>query len=526
MVPGRRYTPRYVLNLLRRHWFAVAAPVLLFGGLAVLLAKALPNVYYSQAVVQILPNRIPENLVKTTVVAPLPERVREAREYLLSATEIERLIEDLDLFPDARARFPPELIVAAMRRSVRVELSGRDTVMIGVSGYEPDKLAKVAERLVADYVEFSVRDRTELAESTSRFLEAELEAARERLLAQEQKVQAYREQHAGELPTEVDANLRMMQTSYAQLQGVVEALRQDRERRNTLEKAIADATPAPEPAGSDGAPEEAVAPAETSTAAGGDEADPVKLPAGPPGRRLVAARALVETLRMRLTPEHPDMQRAERLVKQLEDEAAGAPAAPDRRAGLQAYRDTRIKQAQDELTKVNQQIAAREALEMRLRDAVAGYQGRVQAVPERVSEWTDLTRDYGTSQQVYASLLAKREDARIAASLERQRAHEQFKVVAEPQVPTAPVSPNRPVIVLIGLVLGLGLALALLAFHEVRDSTIRAESEVLTTLGIPVLAMVPVVTTVTDRRRARRRRVTLSAAAALVLVVVTVMRWF
>jgi hypothetical protein len=75
-------------------------------------------------------------------------------------------------------------------------------------------------------------------------------------------------------------------------------------------------------------------------------------------------------------------------------------------------------------------------------------------------------------------------------------------------------------------VLGLGLALALLAFHEVRDSTIRAESEVLTTLGIPVLAMVPVVTTVTDRRRARRRRVTLSAAAALVLVVVTVMRWF
>jgi capsular polysaccharide biosynthesis protein len=127
---------------------------------------------------------------------------------------------------------------------------------------------------------------------------------------------------------------------------------------------------------------------------------------------------------------------------------------------------------------------------------------------------------------VYASLLAKREDARIAASLERQRAHEQFKVVSRAQVPTAPVSPNRPAIVLVGLVLGVGLALGLLAFHEVRDSAIRAESEVLTTLGIPVLAMVPVVTTATDRRRARRRKVTLSAAAALVLVVVTVMRWF
>jgi uncharacterized protein involved in exopolysaccharide biosynthesis len=397
-----------------------------------------------------------------------------------------------------------------------------------VSGYEPDKLANVAERLVENYIEFSVKDRTALAESTSRFLEEELEAARERLLTQERKVQAYREQHAGELPTEVDTNLRMMQTAYAQLQGVVEALRQDRERRNLLEKAIADAAPAPEAPASDGAPEGPAAPAENAGTASGDDADPIKLPPGPPSRRLVAARALVEGLRMRLTPEHPDMQRAERLVKQLEAEAASAPTspAPDGRAAVRAYRDARMKQAQDELTKINQQIAAREAVEMRLRDAVAAYQGRVEAVPARVSEWTDLTRDYGTSQQVYASLLAKREDARIAASLERQRAHEQFKVVSQAQVPTAPVSPNRPVIVLIGLVLGVGLALALLAFHEVRDSAIRAESEVLTTLGIPVLAMVPVVTTITDRRRVRRRKVTLSAAAALLLVVVTVMRWF
>lgn len=527
MVPGRRYTPRYVANLFMRHWFAAAAPILLFGGVAVLLAKALPNVYYSQAVVQILPSRIPENLVKTTVVAPLPERLREAREQILSASSIEQLIKELDLLPNVRDRFPTELIVGAMRRAIRMELTGRDTVVVGVSGYEPDKVAKLADRLLASYVEISVKDRTALAESTSQFLEAELEAARERLLIQERKVQAYREQHAGELPTQVDTNLRMMQTTYVQMQGVVEALRQDRERRNALERAINEATSAKADGGSDGAPvEDAAPPAQAESAPAGDDADPLKLPAGPPSRQLAAARAIVEAMRLRLTPEHPDMQRAERLVKRLEADAAGAPAAPDRRAALQAVRDARLRQAQDELTRLNEQIAAREALEMRLRDAVAGYQNRVEAVPERVSEWTDLTRDYGTSQQVYAGLLAKREDARIAASLERQRAHEQFKVVARPEVPSAPVSPNRPAIAIIGLMLGIGLALAAVAFFEVKDTAIRAESEVLTNLGIPVLAMVPVVTTLTDRRRSRRRKVTLSAAAALFVGAVVAMRWF
>jgi polysaccharide biosynthesis transport protein len=527
MVPGRRYTPRYVANLLRRHWFAVSAPILIFGGLAVLLAKALPNVYYSQATIQILPSRIPENLVKTTVVAPLPERLREAREQLLSESRVEEIVKELDLLPTVRERLPTELIVGAMRRAVRTELVSKDTVVLGVSGYEPDKVAKLAERLLADYIEISVKDRTVLAESTSQFLETELEAARERLLVQERKVQSYREQHAGELPSEVDTNLRMMQTSYVQMQGVVEALRQDRERRNALERAINDALPAASDVDSDGAPvEEPTAPSQTATASSGDEADPLKLPPGPPSKQLVAARAIVEALKLRLTSEHPDMQRAERLIKRLEAEAAGAPAAPDRRADARAAHDARLRQAQDELSRLNQQIAAREALEMRLRDAVAGYQNRVEAVPERVSEWTDLTRDYGTTQQVYAGLLAKREEARIAASLERQRAHEQFKVVGLPQVPTAPVSPNRPAIALLGLMLGFGLAVASVALFEVKDTTIRAENEVLTNLGIPVLAMVPIVRTVTDRRRARRRKVTLSAAAALVVVLAVALRWF
>jgi len=58
---------------------------------------------------------------------------------------------------------------------------------------------------------------------------------------------------------------------------------------------------------------------------------------------------------------------------------------------------------------------------VRLRQAVVDYQHRVEAVPGHESEQTDLMRDYDTLQKSYSSLLAKKEDSKISANLERQQ---------------------------------------------------------------------------------------------------------
>jgi succinoglycan biosynthesis transport protein ExoP len=530
MVPGRHYSPRYAANLLRRHWLAATLPLMLLGSVAVLLARSLPNVYYAQAVLQVQPPRIPDNIVKTTVVENLPTRVAAAKENIVTTDNLLQIVHDLDLYPKIREHVSSDLLARGMRRAVRIELVSRDTIVVGFSAYEPKAAAGVADRLLGLFLEEATRDRTKLAEHTSQFLEKELSDARDRLREQEQKVQAYREAHAGELPSEVDTNLRLMQNTYVQMQGVGDALRQDRERRDALEKALNTLAP-PTASESDGDPADAASGASASD--GEDKAaqtpgtgdDPVKLPPGPPSRQLREARAVLEALRLRLQPDHPDVRRAERVVKRLEAEAAGVATSPSQQATQQTARNGRVQQLRDELARLNQQITEREALESRLRAAVMGYQARVQSVPERVSEWTDLTRDYATTQQVYSNLLAKAEEARIATSLERQRAGELLKVLATPVVPGAPASPNRPLIALVGLAAGLGLGLGLITLFEVRDASIRAESEVLATLGIPVLAMVPVVVTGSDRRRWRLRALALSTAAALAVLAVAVWRW-
>jgi capsular polysaccharide biosynthesis protein len=77
--------------------------------------------------------------------------------------------------------------------------------------------------------------------------------------------------------------------------------------------------------------------------------------------------------------------------------------------------------------------------------------------------------------------------------------------------------------ILAGLAIGLGLA----ALLEYRDTTLRTDDDVLVTLAVPVLAMVPEIVTPAERVRARKRKLMLSAAAVtagLVLAVVLVWR--
>ena len=59
-------------------------------------------------------------------------------------------------------------------------------------------------------------------------------------------------------------------------------------------------------------------------------------------------------------------------------------------------------------------------------------------VPTRESELVELTRDYSTLQETYASLLQKREDSKLAANLERRQIGEQFRILDPASLPQRP----------------------------------------------------------------------------------------
>jgi hypothetical protein len=182
-------------------------------------------------------------------------------------------------------------------------------------------------------------------------------------------------------------------------------------------------------------------------------------------------------------------------------------------------RANKLGDYQAEMDVINRRLAAKQEDEKRLMTAMAGYRQRIEAAPGLESQLTELMRDYSTLQATYQSLLAKSQEAKVAANLERRQIGEQFKVIDNARLPQRPISPNRLLINMAGAIVGLMMGLGLAGVLEYRDTSLRTEEDVVAALSLPVVALVPTITTTLDRLALRRRRLILASSGALVVLV-------
>jgi len=200
--------------------------------------------------------------------------------------------------------------------------------------------------------------------------------------------------------------------------------------------------------------------------------------------------------------------------------SATAAAPPKPRTAEEISVQRRIQEIRQEIASVDVQITTKQAEERRLRDQIAQYEGRVASTPGLEAELTALTRDYDTVRRTYESLLAKQEESKVAAALERRQIGEVFKVLDPARLPEGPASPNRFLINLLGALAGFAIGLGLVALLEYRDLSLHSDDDVSTVLRLPVLASIPVIETSKDRRRRRRNRLMGLAGAAVIVVAV------
>src|SRR5213594_3679902 len=126
----------------------------------------------------------------------------------------------------------------------------------------------------------------------------------------------------------------------------------------------------------------------------------------------------------------------------------------------------------------NRQITKGRQEEDSIRNEMVIYQTRVDSIPRMEQIQKEITRDYDSTKQHYQNLLAKKNDAEMAGSLEKRQKGEHFRILDPASFPQEPIKPNRLKLGLIGVLAGLALGFGLSVLLELRDETVRTEHEV------------------------------------------------
>jgi uncharacterized protein involved in exopolysaccharide biosynthesis len=160
-------------------------------------------------------------------------------------------------------------------------------------------------------------------------------------------------------------------------------------------------------------------------------------------------------------------------------------------------------------------LVALKAEDQRLRQMIAAYQSRVEMAPEREQELQQLSRDYRASREIYDAALKRYHDAQAAVDVERRRAREEFQILESAFPAREPAAPNRPKLVLLGVLLACAATGAVVMLAEQLDTSFHGVDDLRSFSKLPVLVTIPEITTRADRTR-RRWRLRLAAGAGVI----------
>lgn len=500
MLPGKKYKPEDLLNVLRKRFWLVIVPFALVAAGTAAVARKLPDRYYSQAIVRVVPQQVPDKYVRSPVTENVQDRLTAMQQQAMSRTRLERIITDFNLYPEERRKGIMEDVVQKMHDDITIDILKGDVFRVGYTGSNPRTVQRVAEAIASYFITESEQDRATLAEGTSQFIEAQLEDARKHLIDQEKRLQDYQMRFSGQLPTQLQANLQSQANTQMQIRAITDGINQDTNRRLIIESQIKDLEGA--------APGSDTSAGIAAMASSGDAVQ-----GGTTAQQLELARQVLAVQQKSKSDAHPDVKAWKKVVADLQAKADAealvrpvsqevVPVVP----ASETARLKRVKDARDMIAQLDRQITASQSDVKRLRTINDDLQARIDAVPARSSEMTELMRDYETLTRTYNDLLAKREDSKLAANLETRQYGEKFKLLDSPRIPEKPTSPNRPMINLGGMAAGLGIGIVLVALLEYRDSTFKTDDEIISLLALPVLAVVPVMESSEERRRTRRRK--------------------
>ncbi|HEY2463021.1 MAG TPA: GNVR domain-containing protein [Steroidobacteraceae bacterium] len=538
----------------RRIFWLVAATAAM---VTVLLAILLPATYRSTATILIEQQEIPQELVRSVITSYADQRVQIISQRVMTTQNLLSLIERYNLYPAIREKKPREELLATMREDIGMHMisadvidprSGRPTqatiaFSVSYQSRSPELALKVANELTTLYLNENLTSRTQASQQTSAFFSEEAAREQAHIAELDKNLAAFKEKHHDDLPELAQLNIQTAERTDLDLRDAENKIAALDSQRVLLQAQLAQISP------------NTVVYSDTGQRVFGSE------------DRLKALKSQLASYKARYGPDHPDVLSAQREVDGLEKEVSAEDGTSDR---LRQLSEAKAKLASDmekysadhpDVVRLKHEIDALEKAvqadanagtqqterahadnpvyiqvkgqldaltvdresAVKKRDALRAkfddYQKRLAQSPEVERRFREMARDLESAQFKYQEILSKQTEAQVSSNLEAERKGEKFTLIEPPQPPEKPISPNRTLILIMGLLLSGALGLGAVIARESFDASVRGPDDIRQLLQVPALASIPIIDTEADRRRRKRiNRYSWGGGVAAVLV--------
>jgi polysaccharide chain length determinant protein (PEP-CTERM system associated) len=494
MLPRTFEPEAYWRILLRRKWYAIAL-FLVTVTAATAYVFVTPKTYRASTLILVQRQTVPERYVNPTVSDTLGDRINTIRQQVTSRTNLESLIKTFSLY-SANTAVEPEMLmqdkVELMARNIEVNVHRGTAFTISFIYDNPKKVTQVTNALTSNFIDANLRVREEQSIGTTEFLETELERFKKILATKEGVLTEFKQQRMGELPEDLDTNLRLMDQLGQKMASVDRSLDETRTQKIMIQQQA-----------------EALTKLQANTA--GDVAGSDNLAGG--SAELQELRNRLRVLRLRYTESHPDVVKVQSMIDKLEKEGqlqastgdggptdtSAAPAGGGNLLGGQ--RET----LQFQLASLQETIKGLQNEKAKLQKQIGLIAKRIETTPKNQLQLVAIQRDYDAIKTQYDQILSKKLQSEVAENMEKRQKGEQFKILDPARIPEKPFSPNIPKImfaaVMFGMVAGVGAGLGV----EFLDQSFRDYGDVTQTLQVPVLAVIPKIETAEAALKRRRR---------------------
>lgn len=488
----------------------------LIGGILIagVLIVKLPKIYRSTTLILVEAQKVPEEYVKSAVSGTVEGRLSTIQQQIMSRSLIEKIINKFGLYPENSNGVITEETISRMRNNIEVRTTvarnnNIEAFSLSFQGKDPVMVMNVTNELASLFIEENLKIREQLVEGTTEFLDNELKNLKETLERQEASIGEFKRTNMGELPQQLEANLRSLDRIQSDLLATQLAKRSAQDRKLVLEKTIELTRQRIERAANQEREIDDNALLESGIAPPTTERAPSQQML-----KLIQKKMDLANLQTEYKETYPDIIMLKREIQELEDQVAltemseaGTLPAGLREPGQSNRNDQRraplrvpmgfelerahIAESQRQIQAIQVELNTLTEREIGLQRQIQLYERRVESVPAREQELAVLERDYENTKKNYESLLDKKLNAKISENLEKRQKGEQFRILDPANLPERPFKPVPLQIGLMGIAGGLGLGVALAFIREKLDSSIRKPEEVERITSVPVLASIP-----------------------------------